>query len=70
MPGTAISACFVNILSSEPYAALYVGVGIGVVWLGEALSATAWIGMGLIVMGVAAMTLPARRVSFVVKEMP
>lgn len=56
--------------TSQAFLRVPIGVGIGVVWLGESLSTTAWIGMGLIVMGVAAMTLPARRVSFVVKEMP
>lgn len=36
------------------------GVAIGVLFLGETLSATAWIGLACVVVGVIAMTLPAR----------
>jgi hypothetical protein len=37
-----------------------IGVAIGVVFLGETLSATAWIGLACVVVGVAAMTIPSR----------
>jgi drug/metabolite transporter (DMT)-like permease len=39
----------------------YLRVPIGVVFLGEALTPTAWIGLGCVVAGVAAMTIPPRR---------
>ncbi|PBC09911.1 hypothetical protein [Mesorhizobium sp. WSM3859] len=35
--------------------------GIGAVFLGESLGPAAWGGMGFVVAGVAAMTIPARR---------
>ena len=38
-----------------------IGVAVGVVFLGESLSATAWIGLGCVVIGVAAMTIPPRK---------
>jgi drug/metabolite transporter (DMT)-like permease len=34
-----------------------------VMWLGETLTPTAWIGLGCVVIGVAAMTIPAREVA-------
>jgi threonine/homoserine efflux transporter RhtA len=34
---------------------------VGVVFLGEQLSSTAWIGLACVVVGVAAMTIPARK---------
>lgn len=43
------------------YLRVPVGVGLGIVFLGESLSATAWAGLGLVVVGVAAMTLPERK---------
>jgi drug/metabolite transporter (DMT)-like permease len=43
------------------YLRVPIGVAIGMVFLGESLSSTAWIGLGLVVLGVAAMTLPERR---------
>jgi multidrug transporter EmrE-like cation transporter len=36
---------------------------IGVAFLGESLSPTAWIGLGCVVIGVAAMTIPARKMT-------
>jgi threonine/homoserine efflux transporter RhtA len=36
---------------------------VGVVFLGEQLSSTAWIGLACVVAGVAAMTIPARKAS-------
>jgi drug/metabolite transporter (DMT)-like permease len=38
-----------------------IGVAISVAFLGESLSRTAWIGLACVVLGVAAMTIPARR---------
>lgn len=43
------------------YLRVPIGVAIGIVFLGERLSSTAWIGLGLVVLGVVAMTLPERR---------
>ena len=37
------------------------GAAIGVVFLGESLSSTAWAGLVCVVLGVAAMTVPARK---------
>jgi drug/metabolite transporter (DMT)-like permease len=37
-----------------------IGVGIGVVFLGESLAGSAWLGLVFVVIGVAAMSLPAR----------
>lgn len=42
------------------YLRVPIGVAIGLVFLGESLSATAWIGLALVVVGVAAMTWPDR----------
>jgi drug/metabolite transporter (DMT)-like permease len=38
-----------------------IGVVLGVVFLGEALTPTAWIGLLCVVLGVAAMTIPPRK---------
>ncbi|WP_404842152.1 hypothetical protein [Burkholderia contaminans] len=38
-----------------------IGIGISVTLLGESLSASAWVGLGCVVAGVAAMTLPSRQ---------
>ncbi len=46
--------------TSQAYLRVPIGVAIGVVFLGESLTATAWIGLGCVVIGVAAMTIPAR----------
>jgi drug/metabolite transporter (DMT)-like permease len=40
-----------------------IGVALGVVFLGETLSPTAWVGLTCVVIGVAAMTIPARKVA-------
>lgn len=42
------------------YIRVPIGVAIGILFLGESLSPTAWVGLGLVVVGVAAMTLPER----------
>ncbi len=47
--------------TSQAYLRVPIGVGIGVIFLGEALSSTAWIGLACVVAGVAAMTIPARK---------
>ncbi|MDQ0034442.1 drug/metabolite transporter (DMT)-like permease [Variovorax boronicumulans] len=45
--------------AAQAYLRVPIGVTIGVVFLGEALSPTAWIGLACIVAGVVAMTMPA-----------
>jgi drug/metabolite transporter (DMT)-like permease len=47
--------------TSQAYLRVPIGVAIGVLFLGERLTSTAWIGLGCVVAGVAAMTIPARR---------
>ena len=47
--------------AAQAYLRVPIGVMIGVVFLGETPSPTAWIGLACIVAGVVAMTLPARR---------
>jgi drug/metabolite transporter (DMT)-like permease len=47
--------------TAQAYLRVPVGVAIGVTILGETLPATAWVGLLCVVVGVAAMTLPARR---------
>jgi drug/metabolite transporter (DMT)-like permease len=47
--------------TSQAYLRAPIGVAIGVLFLGETLTPTAWIGLGCVVIGVAAMTIPARR---------
>jgi drug/metabolite transporter (DMT)-like permease len=47
--------------TSQAYLRVPIGVGIGVVFLGEAVSQTAWIGLACVVVGVVAMTLPGRK---------
>ncbi|MER9330766.1 EamA family transporter [Mesorhizobium sp. M0488] len=46
--------------TSQAYLRVPIGVGIGALFLGESLGSTAWLGMGFIVAGVAAMTIPVR----------
>jgi len=48
-------------VTSQAYLRIPIGVGIGVVFLGEALSSTMWIGLVLVLAGVAAMSIPAKR---------
>lgn len=47
--------------TAQAYLRVPIGVAISVVFLGEALSRSAWIGLACVVVGVAAMTIPARR---------
>ena len=46
--------------TAQAYLRVPIGVLLGVVFLGEALTPTAWIGLGCVVLGVAAMTIPSR----------
>jgi drug/metabolite transporter (DMT)-like permease len=45
--------------TAQAYLRVPIGVGLGVVFLGERPSSTAWIGLACVVVGVAAMTIPA-----------
>ena len=47
--------------TAQAYLRVPIGVAIGVLFLGETPTSTAWIGLGCVVAGVAAMTIPARR---------
>jgi drug/metabolite transporter (DMT)-like permease len=47
--------------TAQAYLRVPIGVALGVLFLGERLSTTAWIGLGCVVIGVAAMTIPARK---------
>ncbi|MGF1627603.1 MAG: DMT family transporter [Alphaproteobacteria bacterium] len=49
--------------TAQAYLRVPVGVAIGVLFLGERLTLSAWIGLGCVVAAVIAMTLPARKVS-------
>jgi drug/metabolite transporter (DMT)-like permease len=51
--------------TAQAYLRVPLGVALGVLFLGETLSPTAWIGLGCVVTGVAAMTIPARKVATV-----
>ena len=47
--------------TAQAYLRVPIGVALGVVFLGEHLSSSAWIGLACVVIGVAAMTVPARK---------
>jgi drug/metabolite transporter (DMT)-like permease len=47
--------------TAQAYLRVPIGVALGVIFLGETLSPTVWIGLGCVVFGVAAMTIPARK---------
>lgn len=47
--------------TAQAYLRVPIGVAIGVLFLGETLSSTAWVGLACVVAGVIAMTLPARK---------
>jgi drug/metabolite transporter (DMT)-like permease len=51
--------------TAQAYLRVPIGVALGVLFLGESLSPTAWIGLGCVVTGVAAMTIPARKAAAV-----
>src|SRR4051794_31744846 len=46
--------------TAQAYLRVPIGVAIGVLFLDESLTPTVWIGLGCVVIGVAAMTIPAR----------
>ena len=46
--------------TAQAYLRVPIGVALSVIFLGESLSPTAWIGLACVVTGVAAMTIPAR----------
>ncbi|KAA9370447.1 DMT family transporter [Ochrobactrum quorumnocens] len=48
--------------TAQAYLRVPIGVGIGVTFLGERLTSTAWLGLAFVIAGVVAMTLPARRI--------
>jgi drug/metabolite transporter (DMT)-like permease len=50
--------------TAQAYLRVPIGVALSVVFLGETLTSTAWIGLGCVVIGVAAMTIPGRAVGF------
>jgi drug/metabolite transporter (DMT)-like permease len=47
--------------TAQAYLRVPIGVALGVLFLGESLTPTAWIGLGCVVIGVAAMTIPVRK---------
>jgi drug/metabolite transporter (DMT)-like permease len=49
--------------TAQAYLRVPIGVALSVALLGETLSPTAWIGLACVVLGVAAMTIPVRRVA-------
>lgn len=48
--------------TAQAYLRVPIGVGIGVIFLGERLTPTAWLGLAFVIAGVVAMTLPAKRI--------
>jgi drug/metabolite transporter (DMT)-like permease len=48
-------------VTAQAYLRVPIGVAIGVLFLDERLTATAWIGFVCVIVGVAAMTMPGRR---------
>jgi len=49
--------------TAQAYLRVPIGVAIGALFLGETLTSSVWIGLGCVVIGVAAMTIPARAVT-------
>ena len=47
--------------TAQAYLRVPIGVAIGIVFLGEKITATAWLGLACVVAGVIAMTLPAQK---------
>jgi drug/metabolite transporter (DMT)-like permease len=47
--------------TAQAYLRVPIGVAFGLIFLGEQLSSTVWIGLACVVVGVAAMTIPARK---------
>lgn len=48
--------------TAQAYLRVPIGVAISIVFLGESLSTSAWLGLGCVVAGVAAMTIPSRKI--------
>lgn len=46
--------------TAQAYLRVPIGVGLGAAFLGETLSVTAWAGLACVIVGIAAMTIPAR----------
>ncbi|MBO9188260.1 EamA family transporter, partial [Rhizobium sp. E27B/91] len=44
--------------TAQAYVRVPIGVGIGILFLGETMTSTAWIGLACVIVGVAAMTIP------------
>ena len=53
------------VTTGQAYLRVPIGVALGVVFLGETLASTAWVGLGCVVIGVAAMTIPAWKIAVV-----
>jgi drug/metabolite transporter (DMT)-like permease len=51
--------------TAQAYLRVPIGVAIGVVFLGETLTSTVWAGLICVIIGVVAMTIPARKVAVV-----
>ena len=51
--------------TAQAYLRVPIGVALGVVFLGESLTSTAWIGLACVVAGVAAMTIPSRKAAMI-----
>ena len=51
--------------TAQSYLRVPIGVALGALFLGETLTSTVWIGLGCVVIGVAAMTMPASKVAVV-----
>lgn len=49
--------------TAQAYLRVPIGVAIGVLFLGETLTTTAWFGLASVIAGVAAMTIPARKIA-------
>ncbi|OYR20221.1 DMT family transporter [Brucella thiophenivorans] len=47
--------------TAQAYLRVPIGVGIGVIFLGERLTSTAWLGLAFVIIGVIAITLPAKQ---------
>jgi drug/metabolite transporter (DMT)-like permease len=48
--------------TAQAYLRVPIGVAISIAFLGESLSTSAWLGLGCVVGGVAAMTIPSRKI--------
>jgi len=49
--------------TAQAYVRVPIGVAIGVMFLGESLTSTAWAGLACVIIGVAAMSIPVRKVA-------